>query len=219
MISKNDLTRYLSCNKGNLINYIKNCLDQDCLIRIITYNYDVLLERLLIESNIDFKTAGFEPTDDDEPLIIMKPHGSISFVTKNKRPCSQLYNAIRDPFDNNRVNIDDLYVSIDVSQDESIINAIIPPAGDANRIAKGWSKEIDRRVNQCIKEATELDKFIILGISYNHVDRNELDRIITALPFNIDVSYINPFPSSTLDMVLGSIFNNYSHYKSLSLEV
>lgn len=41
---------------------------------------------------IDFKIAAFDKYDDTDGIIIFKPHGSISFCSKNKRISSQPYN-------------------------------------------------------------------------------------------------------------------------------
>jgi len=60
---------------------------------------------------------------------------------------------------------------------------------------------------------------IIYGVSYGHVDRNEIDKILTTLPYKIDVKNINPYPSETFEIVIGSIFENYSQYKDFYMEV
>ena len=56
---------------------------------------------------------------------------------------------------------------------------------------------------------------MIYGLSYDHVDRMEMDNIITQINSNVKVTYINPYPSKTLDAVLSSVFENYYQLKSL----
>ena len=204
--------------KYYFISFIKSQLKNGNKVRIITYNYDVLLERMLTYSKIPYKTAGFDVTNTDDPMIIFKPHGSISFETKVKRKPGQSYNNMRDPFDGAKTSLSDMSLNIDIKSDNSIVNPLIPPAGDANRMTDGWVKELNRKIEDCIAEAGENDELIIYGISYDHVDRNELDKIVTMLPYCINVQYINPYPSDTFEMVLASIFENYSHYKDFYWE-
>lgn len=50
-------------------------------IIIITYNYDIFLERLLTLWHIPFSVGGLET--DAHKIILLKPHGSISFAHNN----------------------------------------------------------------------------------------------------------------------------------------
>lgn len=45
----------------------------------------------------------------------------------------------------------------------------------------------------------------------------EIDEILTTINSEIEVKYVDPYPSKTLEMVLGSIFKNYIHLKSADL--
>ena len=200
------------------VSYIKNELKKGNKIRIITYNYDVFLERMFLYSKIHFKIAGFDYISENDPLVIYKPHGSISFETKSKRAPGQSYNNMRDPFDGAKTALEDMQINLKVMKDESIVNPLIPPAGDANRMPNGWVKALNKEIDTCINAAGDDDELIIYGISYDHVDRNEIDKIVTMLPYCINVRYINPYPSDTFEMVLASIFENYSHYKDFYWE-
>ena len=62
-------------------------------VYIITYNYDVFLERILKFANINFDIYGF--SNNGAEVIIFKPHGSISFSFKIKIQEYSPYN-IRD---------------------------------------------------------------------------------------------------------------------------
>jgi len=215
LIKDEDLEKY--SEKTGFVKFIKDSI-KEYNVRIITYNYDILLERLLRLNKIKFKIAGFEQLTKDDEIIIYKPHGSISFETKRKSNFVQ-YNLTRDPFDDAKTPIVDMEVIDNVEKDGSLINPIIPPSGDATRFNSGWHYTIEEKITECIETARDKDSLIIYGVSYGHVDRNEIDKILTTLPYKIDVKNINPYPSETFEMVIGSIFENYSQYKDFYMEV
>ena len=167
---------------------------------------------------LQFKIAAFDNFDDSDSIVIYKPHGSISFESKTKRMKGQPFNTEKDPLTSTIESVSNMTNNLDVKEDNSNINAIIPPAGDGDRIDRGWSVDIRNSIQQTLVSAEKDDNCLIYGISYDHVDRRELDKIITHIPWDINISYINPYPSPTFDMVLGSIFKNYSHYKDFYSE-
>ena len=63
------------------------------------------------------------------------------------------------------------------------------------------------------KQLTLEDEIIICGISYWHVDRQEIDKYLTSIASNIDVYLINPNPPSVFNAVLTTIFKNVIVYK------
>ena len=184
-------------------------------IVIITYNYDIFLERLLKLNGISFGVYGFSRSI-REKVKVLKPHGSISFVSKVLNPVGKKFD-IKDTFDSMEMAITSLKLDYRLIDDRSLINAIIPPAGDANRLASGWAKYMREKLRDEIKSSSSEDELIIYGVSYDYVDRIEIDEILTTINSEIDVKYINPYPSRTLEMVLGSIFKNYVHLKSADL--
>ena len=198
-------------DKVFLIEYIKGEKQKGNEIVIITYNYDIFLERLLKIKKIAFNVTGF--TNSNAKIQVIKPHGSISFVSKTKTIGKTF--EFKNTFDSVTFDINDLTINYTLEKDTSLVNAIIPPAGDSNRLNKGWAKTIRDSLNQIIKTSTERDTLIIYGLSYDHVDRIELDEIITTISSEINVKYINPFPSVTFDVVLSSIFRNYIQLKKL----
>lgn len=216
-ITDKDLNRYIN-EKNNFIKYLCNIIKNKGNVRIITYNYDIFLERMLQLYSLDFKIAAFDNFDDSTPIVIYKPHGSISFESISKRLPGQKFNIEKDPFISATEEIINMENNFKVVNDNSIINPIIPPAGDSSRVNVGWSFEIKNSIEETIKKATKDDICVIYGLSYDHVDRQEIDDIITKFPCDIEISYINPFPSSTFDMVLGSVFEKYSHYKDFYME-
>lgn len=86
---------------------------------------------------IDFKIAAFDKYDDTDGIIIFKPHGSISFCSKNKRISSQPYNIEKDPIDSTLAEIKGMENNLEIVEDMSNINPIIPPASDAIAYRKG----------------------------------------------------------------------------------
>lgn len=80
-----------------------------------------------------------------------------------------------------------------------------------------WIKVLRELINQEIQLAGSGDKLVIFGLSYWHVDRNEIDEIFTRIHPNVEVSLVNPNPPTSLDAVLTSIFSNYIHYTNSDL--
>lgn len=198
-----------------VVDLIRNERAKGTNIVIITYNYDVFLERLLKLNGIAFGVYGFSRSMKDK-VRVLKPHGSISFVSKKLNPIGKKFD-IKDTFNSMEMPITELKLDYLLKDDRSLINAIIPPAGDANRLAIGWTKYLRTKLKQEIEFSTPEDELIIYGLSYDYVDRIEIDEILTTINSEIEVKYVNPYPSRTLEMVLGSIFKNYIHLKSAEL--
>jgi hypothetical protein len=195
------------------IKYLKDCLNKYDDIVIINYNYDIFLERLLMNNGIDFNIEGFQNIN--SKIKIIKPHGSISFSfnVKIEGPFT-IRNSEADFFSQ---DVAQFQVKYNLSNDFPIVNAIIPPAGDSNRVSMGWVKLLREKINHYVQESQGKDKLIIFGISYWHVDRAEIDEIITRINPNIDVNLINPNPPSSFNAVLTSLFKNYVHYQKSEL--
>ncbi len=198
-----------------LITYIKNEIDNNKEIIIITYNYDIFLERLLRLARIPFYIAGINRKSKSKVEII-KPHGSISFVSK-KEPIQGKNFEIKSTFDSVVTSKNELKLDYNVKVDKSLVNAIIPPAGDSNRLNKGWAYDMRKAIKDQITISGEKDNLVIYGLSYDHVDRIELDEIITTINPNVNVRYVNPDPTRTFDIVLGSIFKNYIQIKDAKM--
>lgn len=213
LIKDEDLKDILE--KIELIRYIKNCKNKNKKIYIVTYNYDILLERILKLANIEFEIYGFEDKKTD--IVIFKPHGSISFSFKIKIQEFSPF-TIRDSISESIAqNADDFEIKYDLEEDYPIVNAIIPPAGDANRFSFGWITEIRKGIENVLEESASKDEMILFGLSYWHVDRNEIDEILLSLDCNMEVKYINPNPPTALDAVLTSLFKNYIHFSNSKL--
>lgn len=199
-----------------LIKYINDNYDKYSEIVIITYNYDIILERLLKINDLEFNIECFEKKD--SKIKIYKPHGSISFSYNRKFDEFEDFNIGYNEIDNlGELNINEFELKYSFDEDFPKYNAIIPPAGDANRFKMAWAKVVRNELKNSISKSQEGDDVIVFGMSYWHVDRMEIDEIITSLNSNIDIKYINPYPNKTLDSVLTSLFKNYIHIENSEL--
>ena len=94
--------------------------------------------------------------------------------------------------------------------DTLIINAIIPPAGDTSRMKQSWSAEIRNHIKVQASGLTKNDLVIICGISYWHVDRQEIDTYLSVIPADIKhLIMVNPYPPEVLNAVLMTLFDQY----------
>lgn len=185
-------------------------------INIVTYNYDIWLERLLTNLGIPFSINGFGESEGH--IQIFKPHGSISFkygVEQDQTSYKIKYtkDMSDEPIEKFRVEYDDL-------EKYYILNAMIPPAGDARRMEQSeqsWSTMIHSNIIQIVKEMNENDDCIICGLSYWHVDRNELDQIIVNCDSKINMKMINPNPPRSFTAVLTSLFRNLVIYPNANI--
>lgn len=182
-------------------------------VTIVTYNYDVWLERILKILNIPFFIGGFE-TFQENAVEIIKPHGSISFVPKDS--VRSLY-TINYNLDFDGIAIEQLnlcYENLSVYEK----GAIIPPAGDSSRleVTAPWSHILRRRASGLARETTENDEVLLCGMSYWHVDRKEVDELLINLNQDVGFTFINPKPPRDLNAVLISIFRNYVQQSSSS---
>lgn len=180
-------------------------------IHIVTYNYDVWLEKIFQKVDLDFAIYGFDSLDDKQ-IIIYKPHGSISF--QHKQSTEKEAYKIKSSKSIDDAKLDDFKLSYNYEK-IPLVNAIIPPASEAGRMQQddtSWSKEIHNEVIKTFESTNENDECIICGISYWHVDRNEIDNILVSLNPNINIKMINPFPPKSLSAVLTSLFENFVLY-------
>ncbi len=174
-------------------------------VYIITFNYDIWLERILKLLNIDFEISCFESKN--TKFQIFKPHGSISFQSKIKtdKDAFQIFYTK----DNESIDVDKFdikYTSIDALGAKK---AIIPPAGDSARLNFDWAKSIRDNIKTKAQSLNEDDDLVICGVSYWHVDRLEIDSILKDIKPEIqNVRIINPNPPRVLNAVFTSLFKN-----------
>lgn len=181
-------------------------------VSIISYNYDVIIERLLKKCNINFDVKGFDSTGAKFELI--KPHGSISF--RHKRVSDNASFTINHKRISSEGNLDEMQVDYLNTHNYTLVNPIIPPAGDTSRFNFDWASNLRTFAKTAAEELIEHDLCIICGLSYWHVDRSEIDEILLSMDSEINVKMVNPWPNQTLNSVISSVFRNYINYTDCS---
>lgn len=176
-------------------------------INIVTYNYDIWLERVLLKLGIDFEIPLIGNKNPLAKIKIIKPHGSISFLHKQKLDISSF--SINYKNFTNDCSISDIIVDYDDMGRHCLVNFLTPPAGEMQRANQSWAKSVLQEASNKFGESNSSDLAIICGLSYWHVDRSELDNLINRFDSNIDLIHLNPYPSQTLDAVLNSLFQRY----------
>ncbi|MCP4176274.1 MAG: hypothetical protein GY756_00740 [bacterium] len=208
----------INLEKWGWTSYLKklNESSEVAKVHIVTFNYDIWLERVLQKLNINFDIDGFNDTN--SKIRIYKPHGSISFVHRVKKVVDDF--KIDYDSDANDGNISEFTIKYEGLDALNKINAIIPPAGDSSRLDFKWASEVRKSAIDKAKLLTANDEVIFCGMSYWHVDRLEIDTILTNITPDIsNVRVINPNPPRVLNAVMTTLFKNvifYNDSKSLS---
>ena len=180
-------------------------------VSIVTYNYDVFLERVLKLLGIEYCVLGFDVDRPSTKFKIIKPHGSISFRSAkeyDKESFSIKYNR-----DGLGGKLEDLI--IDEKPDFntiSNINTMIPPAGESERYQFVWSNVLKKYALEAAKELKEDDEVIFGGLSYGNVDRREIDEELINIDVGTKIKVVNPDTKNTFGAVVSSLFGEYTHY-------
>lgn len=181
-------------------------------ITIVTYNYDIWLERLMRKEGLTFAVPPFEATTASTRFHVLKPHGSISFAHKDVRPKDAVGVAKdRELLDGTTADFGVSYSDLDRN---FLVTAVIPPAGEAGRLQQTWANETRLLAKSRASALAPDDEVLICGLSYWHVDRSELDELLVAFDPRVNVRMINPHPDRSLQVVLTSIFDSYIAYNS-----
>lgn len=181
-------------------------------IDIVTFNYDLWLERTLDMLQIKYNISGMT-NQNEVKFTITKPHGSISFI--HKKPLDPTAFSINYDSDYLEGSLDDFDVKmIDLDQNTPII-PIIPPAGDSERFNLTWAGSLRKDALDKAGSLRQGDRVILCGLSYWHVDRREIDDLLLKVPDQVELAFINPSPPETFDAVLTSLFRQYEHYTSI----
>ncbi|MGL4782467.1 hypothetical protein [Aeromonas dhakensis] len=179
-------------------------------VHIVTLNYDIWLERILRKNDIDFSITNF---DQPKKVIVYKPHGSISFSHSSKK----VKEAFEISYEHDILDgkLSEFTVEYDNLSVLNSINAMIPPAGDSHRLDFAWAKDIRESIINVSSGLTVHDELVICGTSYWHVDRLEMDRILTSIDSNInDVKVINPYSPNVFNAVVTTLFKNVTFFKN-----
>ena len=192
--------------------FIKHAHESDFYseITIVTYNYDIWLERLLKKFLIPFNVGLIGDQNIGNKMTILKPHGSISFIhnvlTDKDSYTIKLDNELLDG------SSDDFIVSYEDLDKNYLVSALIPPAGESTRFNHTWASEIRNEAKSKASLLNKDDEMIICGFSYSHVDRAELDELLVNCDPLLNVTMVNPNPHRTINAVLTSIFCNFVTY-------
>lgn len=181
---------------------------------LISYNYDIWIERILELIGIPFSIPMLSHNDQAK-FHLFKPHGSISYLHKKSLPKDSFsinYNSffVDCPISDIKVSYTDLH-------QHTPVNFIIPPAGESGRSSSTWAQSIRNECTSRIANFKEGDIAVICGLSYWHVDRAEVDTLLNSMNPGMDLVHLDPFPSKTLDAVLNSLFSHYTHLASSEL--
>jgi hypothetical protein len=211
-ITVDQLSEFLLSTSWGWRNLLSNAQNKYDRIHVITYSYDIWLERILKELRIDYQICG---CGEDESFVnIVKPHGSISFVPHSGK---NLMYEINYTIDMSGTDMDHIAVEYDEldSYDKSYL---IPPAGDSPRQEQNaWSKRLRECAVAAVKSLGDNDDAIICGMSYWHVDRKELDELLINMNQNVNLTIINPSLPRELNAVLVTLFKNYTTLSSSDL--
>lgn len=182
-------------------------------VNIITFNYDLWIERCLDALGIKYKTSVIENGGSGK-FRITKPHGSISFLHSSKTDVTNFNINYNNEVSILEGEVEDFTCQLNDLKYHSPITPLIPPAGDSTRFKLTWAGKLRAEANIVSEAIGPEDKVVLCGISYWHVDRNEIDEILLNIDSQCDVAYINPNPPEALDAVLTSLFEKYEHYTS-----
>ena len=207
-IKKDEIIAFLNNGEWGWSEFLRNASEKYDEISIVTYNYDIWLERILETMNIKFSICGFTG---EERVNIIKPHGSISFIPKSGK--QRLY-SISYSFDSTSIGKEQITVSYD-DLDCYDKSYLIPPAGDSSRRCfDTWATYLRQKAVTKAKQLKANDDVIVCGMSYWHVDRKELDELLINLDPEVNLILLNPHPPKDLNAVLVSLFKNYTVFTS-----
>ncbi len=179
-------------------------------IVIVTYNYDIWLERVLEKFKVPFNVGMIGDNSHETKISVLKPHGSISF--KHKQKTGKDSYSIK--LDNELLDgsTDEFTVGYQSLDDNYLVSALIPPTGESSRLNRTWASQIRQTAKHKATRLATDDEMIICGLSYWHVDRAELDELFVSCTPLLNVIMVNPNPQRTISAVLTSIFSNFVIY-------
>ncbi|PJC85978.1 hypothetical protein CSW98_12545 [Vibrio sp. HA2012] len=181
-------------------------------VSIITYNYDIWLERVLNKIGISFNLPPMINGQEKTKFKIFKPHGSISFKHETDRDISAFevnYNDLHSD-----CAADDIQIEYDELWTNNTAVFLIPPAGDSNRSTNNLNVCVRNLYEEKLKNYGKNDLVIVCGLSYWHVDRTEIDSLLIGPNNDTNLININPCVNQELESVMNSLFKNYVHFNS-----
>lgn len=187
-------------------------------IDVVTFNYDAFLERSLMARHVPFSVP-LLAEDPSAKIRIHKPHGSITFC--GKKPIDKTAFSINygGGARFTEGGISELEVRYDNLDGHFPLVGILPPAGESDRYKHRWIRQIWDTVLDAARSLEENDLVVIYGLSYWHVDRKEIDMLLSAVARKARVVSVNPNPNAQFEAVCCSLFRSYhSHAGSRQLK-
>ncbi|MCI5137247.1 MAG: hypothetical protein D3922_02260 [Candidatus Electrothrix sp. AR1] len=179
-------------------------------INIITYNYDVWIERVLDKLKLEYNV--FMGEKGDSKIEIYKPHGSISFIHDTVMSLDAF--ELKNSFEHTDAEINKFKVVYEDLICNPAVIPLIPPAGQSSRYQNSWAASIRNGIVEECQKSTNSDVLIFGGLSYWHVDREEIDEIILNINNKLNMFLVNPNPPKEFFAVLTTIFKNAVHLTS-----
>lgn len=180
-------------------------------VDIVSFNYDAFLERSLQSKRINFSIPLLNEVAGTK-VRLHKPHGSITFCGKKAIDRSAFAINYNNIFTEG--GIDELEVKYDGLDDHYPMVGMLPPAGESERYRHRWIRQIWDKVIEAAQQLADGDLVIIHGLSYWHVDRREIDMLLSKLPRNVRVISVNPNPNPQFEAVCCSLFRQYQSYSN-----
>jgi hypothetical protein len=163
---------------------------RDGLEIVVSFNYDLVLERVFDELRIPFRRFGL--TDERHGVPILKPHGSIDFESARSLGLTPTWPIT---IETDLVDAPLMRLSAPDREQARCHPELVPP-NEASRIANfQW---VAPGFEKFRARADALDQIILLGHSYADVDRPEIDRLLSYVTTQSRVVIANRTPPEDL---------------------
>lgn len=163
------------------------------IVGVVSFNYDLVIEATLNKLSLKYYRIGSTEEDNPTGIPIFKPHGSCDFDISNRAismpPQLRLKNltSLNEFIINGRGRVE--IVSKEKLLEPRTEADIVLPLEFSPQTQLTWVRQGYETVRQIAKT---VDTCIIVGISYQPCDRQEINSIIDAIPANTKISLINP---------------------------
>lgn len=171
------------------------------IVGVVSFNYDLVLETTLKESSLKYYRLGSPEEDNSTGIPILKPHGSCDFdIGSGFFGLVPLESRLKNlTFLNERIVNGRGRVAVVPKEKllEPRIEAdIVLPFEFSPQTQLIWVRQGYETV---MRIAKTVDTCIIVGISYQLCDRQEVDSVIDAIPTNTKIQLIDPKPNEEFE--------------------
>jgi len=153
---------------------------QNNIKAIISFNYDLSIETLLLKNNIDYyRVSTEEDTSTSEGISIFKPHGSCDYECPDGSfSIDDLDTRLTGSIFHSDSGIPKI-LSVKEQMEPRITPDIIVPFENNFQIDFRW---VTRGYSQIVEKMRESDSCILYGLDYHKVDRPEINYLISNMP-------------------------------------